>query len=41
MLDELNRASHLDATEESADGVTGHGSLDVGTFYHETGIKAV
>ena len=41
MLDELNRASSLDATKGSADVVTKHGSNAVGTLYHETGIEAV
>ena len=41
MLDEQNRTSHLDATKGSADVVTEHGSIDVGTLYHETGSEAV
>ena len=41
ILNELNRASSLDATKGSADVVTEHGSIDVGTLYHETGIEAV
>ena len=41
MLNELNRASHLEATKESADGMTGYGSIDVGTLYHKTGVRAV